>query len=80
MSKAFQACPKFVVSFNREPGGLRDICSGEHDVLGFGIFHPAVSRLNIHGAQLPPPFFAVNPGLETLLLLIVIDREPVFEQ
>jgi hypothetical protein len=53
---------------------------GEHHVLGLGILDPMLPRFNIHGAELPAFNRISNALLETTLLLLVIDREPILNE
>ena len=53
---------------------------GKHDVFRFGVLHPAIARLDVHRTHFPAPLFVINAFLETLLLLIIVDGEPVFQQ
>ena len=80
MTEAVQPGPALVIGLNGEPGRLRNLGFGEHDVFRFGVLHPAVARLNIHGTELPAPFLVVDSLLEAFLLFFVGDGELVLQK
>src|SRR3954454_17719894 len=62
------------------PRRLGDVRGGEHRVLGTGELDPAVTGLEVHGAELPALGRVLQPGLEAPLLLGVAHGEPVLDQ
>src|ERR1700751_2107280 len=57
--------------------GVRSL---EHFVTGPGVFIPAAERLQIHGTKLPLAKGVLNTSLETALLLLHSNLEPVFDE
>ena len=80
MTEAVQPGPALVIGLNGEPGSLRNQGFGEHDFFRFGVLHPTVARLNIHGIELPAPFLVVDSLLEAFLLFFVVDGELVLQK
>jgi hypothetical protein len=68
-----------VVGVHNIPRSLLSIGVGEHRVLRFGVVYPVSAGFDIHRAQFPPFNRITHPLLETLLLLFVIHREPIFD-
>ena len=52
----------------------------EHHLLGLGVLLPAPARLEVHRAQLPLLQRIVDAHQEAQMLLLVGDREPIFDQ
>ena len=79
MLDAVKTGTALVVSLNSEPGRFRNVGVGEHLVLRFGKLNPAITGLQIHRAQLPAPGWVFKAGAEAGFLLLITDREPVFQ-
>src|SRR5262245_60191109 len=62
------------------PARLGDVRALEHHFLGLGVVLPAAARLEVHRRELPLLERVVDAALEAQLLLLVGDREPVFDQ
>ena len=62
------------------PGRLLGVGYREHLVLGPRVLGPVLARLQIHRAQLPALGGAFHAPLKALLLFLVADGEPVFDQ
>ena len=80
MADAVQAGAALVVGVHHPPGGLLDVGVFEHVVLGAGVVDPAPAGLQVHRAQFPAFGRVDDAALEAALLLLVADREPVFDQ
>ncbi len=80
MGDTVEASTALVVRLHHEPGAILGVGVGEHVILGAGVLHPARAGLQIHRAELPALDGGVDPLLEALLLLLIADREPVFDQ
>ena len=72
--------PPFVVALHDVPRCGVHVGVHEHVVLGAGVVLPPRDRLQVHRRQFPPAHGVFQPGLETCLLLLVADAEPVLAQ
>src|ERR1700739_3668011 len=68
-----------IVGIHHVPRRLFGICPRQHLVLRAGILSPVLSRLEIHGAELPPLGRVLHALLEPSFLFLIADREPVFD-
>ncbi len=80
MGDAVEAGAALVVRLHHKPGAVLGVGVGEHVILGAGVFDPARAGLQVHRTELPALDGGVDPLLEALLLLLIGDREPVFDQ
>ena len=69
-----------VVCIDHIPWGLFSIRVFEHHVLGPGVLHPALARLYVHWAELPALDWVPDAFLESTLLFLVVDREPILDE
>src|SRR6516165_1073117 len=69
-----------VVGVDNVPWCLLAVSMCEHHVLGSGIVHPTFARFHVHRAKLPALDRISDTLLETALLLLVVDREPILDE
>ena len=69
-----------VIGVDDVPRGLLAVGVREHHVLGLGIFDPTLARFHVHRAELPALDRVSDALLKTPLLLLVVDREPIFDE
>src|SRR5258708_23055319 len=79
MMDAIETGPFLVVSLDDPPGRFRYVRALEHRFLGLGVGFPAPARLEVHRRQLPLLDRIVDAHLEAQMLLLVRNREPIFD-
>src|SRR5947209_3835239 len=75
-----QSSTSLVIGFDGVPRRLFDVRVFEHFVFGLRVFHPFLSGVDVHLAQLPAPSWVAGALVEAALLLLVTDREPILQQ
>src|ERR1700677_2011166 len=80
MMHEVEARALFVDRVHDPPPGLRNMGALEHHFLRLGVVLPTAPRLEIHWTQLPLLQRVVNAAEKTQVLLLVCNREPVFQQ
>ena len=80
MIDEIQARALLVVRMHDPPPSLGNVRPLEHDLLRLGVGLPAAARFQIHRAQFPLLQWIVDAAEKTQVLLLVGDREPIFQQ
>src|SRR5262245_19769877 len=80
MRNAIEPCSLLVVGPDDVPGCDLGISGLEHGVASERILVPLGARRQVHLTQLPLPQRIVDAGVETPLLFLVTDLEPVLDQ
>src|ERR1700730_18014450 len=69
-----------VIGIDNVPGGFLAVSVLEHHVLGPRIIYPTLARFHVHRAELPTLGGVSDAFLETQLLLLVVNREPILDE
>src|SRR3984885_15418770 len=77
---AIQTGALLVHGFDHPPRRLGDVRALEHDLLGLGVGLPAAPRFEVHRRKFPLLERVVDAHEKAHVLLVVGDREPVFDQ
>src|SRR5262249_17037219 len=80
MLNAVQPGALLVDGLHNPPWSLRNARAFEHYLLCLGIGLPTPPRLNVHRTELPLLERIMDAHQETELLLLVGDREPIFDE
>src|SRR5215472_12299950 len=80
MGNAIETGLLLIIRTNNVPGSKLGICGCQHAVSRAGIFVPAAKRLHIHWAELPLAQRILDPCLETPLLFLLPNLQPILNE